>query len=115
MKILTNEEKTILLRIAREAIWAVANEKKPERLTPEDFSSNLQLEAASFVTLTKNGSLRGCIGSLEASQPFVLDVQEHAIAAAFEDFRFPNMQKEEVDDIEIEISRLSPISPLNYA
>lgn len=113
-KILSDDEKRTLLQIARDAIRAVAEGKKPTELALEDFSSNLQQEGASFVTLTKNGKLRGCIGTLEASQPFVLDVQEHAVAAAFQDYRFPDIRKEELDEIDIEISRLSPMVPLKY-
>lgn len=112
--ILSKDEKIELLKIAREAIRAVAAGGSPPELVPGDFSSNLQMEAASFVTLTNHGRLRGCIGTLEASQPLVLDVQEHAVAAAFEDYRFPNIRSEELAEIEIEISRLSPMAPLAY-
>ena len=49
-------------------------------------------QGASFVTLTINGRLRGCIGTLEAYQPLANDVQEHALAAAFRDHRFSPVQ-----------------------
>ena len=113
-RILSEDEKKILLKVAREAIRAVAQGEKPAVLLPEKFSRNLKQEGASFVTLTNKGRLRGCIGSLEASQAFVIDVQEHAVAAAFEDYRFPNIDLDELCDIEIEISRLSPMVPLRY-
>jgi AmmeMemoRadiSam system protein A len=66
------------------------------------------------VTLTIQGRLRGCIGGLQASQPLALDVQEHAAAAASQDYRFPPVTPEEVGQLEIEISRLSPSRELLY-
>jgi AmmeMemoRadiSam system protein A len=77
-------------------------------------SEILQRDGASFVTLTKHGQLRGCIGSLEPRRPLVLDVQENAAAAAFNDPRFPPVRLEELDDLRVEISVLSPPQPLSY-
>ena len=70
--------------------------------------------AAVFVTLTENGKLRGCIGTLEAYQPLILDVQEHAVAAAMEDYRFPDVSENELQLINIEISRLTPVQLVDY-
>jgi AmmeMemoRadiSam system protein A len=67
------------------------------------------------VTLTQEGNLRGCIGALQASQSLALDVQEHAVAAAMEDYRFRPVLPEEVARLEIEISRLSPGKELEYS
>ena len=107
-------EQEILLKIAREALEkSVKGLPLPEimfdRLPPD-----LQQNGASFVTLTKGGRLRGCIGALEAYQPLAADVQEHAVAAALEDFRFPNVQPHELTAIQIEISVLTPREPLTY-
>jgi AmmeMemoRadiSam system protein A len=71
----------------------------------------LKEEAAAFVTLTKDGQLRGCIGYLEAVQPLGVTVQRMAVAAALHDTRFRPVQPEEVKDIHIEISVLSPMVP----
>ena len=57
-------------------------------------SEALQGTGASFVTLTIKGDLRGCIGALEAYQPLAIDVQDHAVAAALEDYRFPQVRVE---------------------
>ena len=62
---------------------------------------------ACFVTLTKNKNLRGCVGSLEPRQELWKDIQENAINAGFHDFRFPPLNKEELNKIKIEISVLS--------
>ena len=67
---------------------------------------------ASFVTLTRHGDLRGCIGSLEAHRPLGLDVRENARAAAFRDPRFMPLSRAEFDDVRVEVSVLSPHEPL---
>jgi AmmeMemoRadiSam system protein A len=67
---------------------------------------------ATFVTLTEDGELRGCIGSLEAPRPLGKDVWENARAAAFQDPRFAPLVREELPRIAIEVSVLSPAVPL---
>ncbi len=74
----------------------------------------LRAEGASFVTLTIDGDLRGCIGALEPYQPLAADVREHAVAAALEDPRFPPVSRDELDRIKIEISRLTLPKRLEY-
>jgi AmmeMemoRadiSam system protein A len=74
----------------------------------------LREPGATFVTLTKDGELRGCVGALEAYQSVVEDVVEHTEAAAFHDFRFPPVRESELPHIRIEISRLTPPVPLEY-
>jgi AmmeMemoRadiSam system protein A len=108
------EDRIFLLELARESITrAVANKPLPD-LNLEKLSTDLQRAGASFVTLTINGRLRGCIGALEAYQPLVEDVREHAAAAAMEDYRFPPVEPGEVASLRIEISRLTPARPLEY-
>jgi hypothetical protein len=86
---LTEEEKGLLLRLARQALeHGVRGQKLPE-LDIKRLSPRLQADGASFITLTKSGELRGCIGALEPYQPLAQDVREHAVAAALEDYRFP--------------------------
>jgi AmmeMemoRadiSam system protein A len=80
-----------------------------------DYSANLQQHGASFVTLTIQGALRGCIGTLEAYQPLVLDVVDHAAAAAIEDYRFSPVSPAEIQMIAIEISILTPPTRLEYS
>ncbi len=64
-------------------------------------------QAAAFVTLKKNGQLRGCIGSLSAYRPLPEDVAENAFSAAFRDHRFNTLTEDEMDEIEISISVLT--------
>jgi AmmeMemoRadiSam system protein B/AmmeMemoRadiSam system protein A len=72
----------------------------------------LQEPGASFITLTRQGELRGCIGSLEAHRPLEIDVRENAVAAAFHDPRFMPLSRGEFDAVRVEVSLLSPSEPL---
>ncbi len=111
---LTPEEKESLLKLARQALTlGVRGDPLPD-LNLEQMPPRLRADGASFVTLTKAGQLRGCIGALEARQPLVLDVQKHAVDAALKDFRFPSVQPDELADIELEISYLTEPRPLEY-
>jgi AmmeMemoRadiSam system protein A len=112
---LTTDEKQTLLRLARQALeLGVRGEKLPP-LDWDSLPSRLRADGASFVTLTERGNLRGCIGTLEAYQPLVEDVREHAIAAALNDYRFPPVQVTELIGISLEISRLTAPVPLEYS
>lgn len=111
---LSDDERRILLHIARDSMErAVRGEALPD-LDLSSLPPALREPGASFVTLTIDGNLRGCIGTLEAYQPLALDVREHAIAAALEDPRFPPVQPSELDRIRIEVSRLTPPRRLEY-
>jgi AmmeMemoRadiSam system protein A len=112
---LTNEERLLLLQIARNAVECAVNRQDLPELEISAMPLRLQEQGASFVTLTQEGNLRGCIGALQASQSLALDVQEHAVAAAMEDYRFGPVLPEEVARLEIEISRLSPGKELEYS
>jgi AmmeMemoRadiSam system protein A len=111
---LTTKERTLLLAQARLSIEAGAHDKPLEPLDLKEFPEKLRKPGVVFVTLTIEGSLRGCVGALEAYQPLVYDVREHALAAAFQDFRFPPVRPDELDNILIEISRLTTPQPLAY-
>jgi hypothetical protein len=69
-------------------------------------------DGATFVTLTQDGRLRGCIGTLEASRPLATDVTENALAAAFRDPRFPAVRRDEWSRTRVEVSLLSRPEPL---
>lgn len=113
---LTDGDKQTLLHLAREAMEHGVHGRKPPPLNYDSLSSHLREQGASFVTLTINhGELRGCIGALEAYQPLVDDVREHAIAAAMEDPRFRPVDETELDKIKIEVSRLTAPHLLEYS
>ena len=111
---LTNEEKQTLLRLARSALEAGVRGAALQSLDLDGMPPRLRAHAASFVTLTTEGELRGCIGALEASQPLARDVCDHAVAAALDDPRFEPVRPEELAGIEIEVSRLTPPQDLEY-
>jgi AmmeMemoRadiSam system protein A len=111
---LSETDKTELLKIAKKAISSAVRGQAPDKINLDSSSAELQAEGASFVTLTKDGKLRGCIGTLEAYQPLVMDVQEHAIAAAQEDYRFNPVSIDEIESLKIEISHLTTLRKLDY-
>ncbi|HOE69907.1 MAG TPA: AmmeMemoRadiSam system protein A [Brevefilum sp.] len=111
---LNQEEQTLLLQIARQSLEnAVLGKPLPE-LDLAQLSPSLVELGASFVTLTIDGRLRGCIGTLEANHPLARDVQVHAVAAGLKDYRFDEVQAAELPLIKIEISVLTTPSPLDY-
>ncbi|MGD2145154.1 MAG: AmmeMemoRadiSam system protein A [Anaerolineae bacterium] len=111
---LSPEEKTVLLQLARESIESVARGQNPPRVDTDAVPKTLQRPGASFVTLNEAGNLRGCVGSLEARRPLVLDVQENGLGAAFRDPRFAPVRLEEVPGLHIEVSVLSEPRRLAY-
>ena len=98
-----------LIRLARSAI---AERLDGEAGTPKQSAPWLTQPGATFVTLTRDDALRGCIGSLEANRPLALDVRENALGAAFRDPRFKPLTREEWADVAVEVSLLSALEPL---
>ena len=97
-----------LLKLARSEIAAKLGHEADAPIQ----ASWLAEPGASFVTLTRQGELRGCIGTLEAHRPLGLDVRENAVAAAFRDPRFMPLTLAEFEEIRVEVSLLSPSEPL---
>ena len=114
---LSADERQTLIDIARRALIEAANAREMQELTLEGLTPRLSSLGTSFVTLTRKGDLRGCIGGLQARYPLAEDVRQHAVAAALQDYRFGPVEPAEVDEIEIEISvlntpqLLTPASP----
>jgi len=103
-------QRTGLLGIARRALGGYLGEGK---IPPEEGArGKLAAPGAAFVTLTKNGRLRGCIGYTEAVAPLFKVVQECAVAAATEDPRFPPVSSNELPSLRVEISVLTPLVPI---
>jgi uncharacterized protein len=82
---------------------------------PEPDADALKEQGAVFVTLTRKGELRGCIGSLEAWRPLDADVRSNARAAAFSDPRFPPLSVEELPTTRVEVSLLTPATPIHFS
>jgi AmmeMemoRadiSam system protein B/AmmeMemoRadiSam system protein A len=103
---LDHDEKQALLKIARETLVAYLEKKEKKDFSPA--SKKLKEPGAAFVTLKNHGRLRGCIGYMEPIEPLWEMIRNRAIDAATRDSRFRPVTKEELKDISIEISVLSP-------
>ena len=101
-----------LLALARQAI-AHRLGRVPAPVVPDDL--RLHERGATFVTLTQDGELRGCIGSLRRARTLGEDVLANAVAAAMEDPRFAPLDADELDTITIEVSLLSEPEFLEFA
>src|SRR5258706_2127928 len=106
-----NDAGTTLVSIARGAIDAALSGKTQ----PLPEAPWLSQAGATFVTLTKNGELRGCIGSLEAARALAADVAQNAYGAAFRDPRFPALSAAEWPLCRVEVSLLSAPKPIAFA
>jgi AmmeMemoRadiSam system protein A len=102
----------VLIPIARATISKTLG--KPHGETAENFPW-LHEKGASFVTLTQNEQLRGCIGTLEAHRPLLIDVKANAHAAAFRDQRFSPLTVAELGHTKIEVSLLSAMQAMAFA
>lgn len=111
---LSHDDQQVCLQIARQSIQYGLENGSALQIITSDYSQHLQQHAASFVTLHKQGQLRGCIGALEAYQPLIKDIAEHAFSAAFQDPRFPRLEKNEYDELEIDISVLGKPEPMKF-
>jgi len=108
---LSADEKKELIRLARQAVELYVTEKKVIAHTTED--PNLLAERGAFVTLKKRGELRGCIGFIEPVASLCETVIRTAIYAASEDNRFTPVTPEELSDLEVEISVLTPLKKID--
>lgn len=111
---LTTDDQKTCLQIARESIKHGLQKSSALQVITSDYSGDLQQNFASFVTLHKNGALRGCIGALQAYQPLINDIAEHAYSAAFQDPRFPALQDNEYEQLDVEISVLGKPEPMTF-
>ena len=99
-----------LLPIARAAISTAVGQPRHA----DETAQWLQEAGACFVTLTQQGELRGCIGSLEARRPLLTDVKANAVAAALQDPRFRPLAAAELIQTEIEVSLLSALQAMVF-
>jgi AmmeMemoRadiSam system protein B/AmmeMemoRadiSam system protein A len=107
------EQRKKLLKIARESIETYLKTGKKLELSEQDPA--LLKDMGAFVTLHKDGQLRGCIGHIVGTQPLYLTVRDMAVEAATGDPRFPAVTLAELKDIEIEVSALSLLEKVDSA
>ena len=107
------KDKKVLLSIARESIKSAIIDTPNEQSHIEISSPELKAKSGAFVTLRTDGKLRGCIGRMVSDVPLHKLVSEMAVSAAKEDPRFSHIQLSELEDIEIDISVLSPLQKID--
>ena len=100
-----------VLDIAKKSIVSAIS---GEEFIPRDIPSVLTQYGASFVTLKRNGQLRGCIGSVYPTKPLILDLIDNARNAAFQDPRFEPLSPEELANLDVTVSILSSIERINF-
>lgn len=107
---LTDEQKERLLKIARNTVETYIIDGQKPLISNED--PVLNDKRGAFVTLHKNNQLRGCIGNIVSNRELFLTIRDMAIEASTGDLRFPRVSKDELKDIDIEISVLSPLKKI---
>jgi AmmeMemoRadiSam system protein A len=113
MATITDEDRSVLLKLARSTIEAELI-KGVKVIRPEEITPALKENRGCFVTLHKDGALRGCIGTIGAIKPLVISVEENAFNAAFRDPRFCSLEEKELENINIEVSVLSIPQELSF-
>ncbi len=111
---LSDDLRRSLLNVAARSIMIGLRSQQRPKLDLETFHADLRQPGASFITLTMDGRLRGCIGSLEARRPLVADVAANAYASAFEDRRFKVLSHDEFGRVLLSISVLSEPAALRF-
>jgi len=106
--IVNDGDRPLLLGWVRLVIECHLKGTVPEAPDLSDYPS-----CGAFVTIHKNGSLRGCIGYTISQDPLEDTLRDAALSAAFRDPRFPPLQEEELPEIDLEISLLSPPEPVD--
>jgi len=117
--LLTPEKGRLLVTLARSTLMEAFGLPLPpadaDRMRSALSDASFQVPSATFVTLKRKGQLRGCIGTLSASDPLAEGVRRNAVNAAFHDPRFPPLTKKELEQVEVEVSVLSEPRPLPFS
>ncbi|OGT19968.1 MAG: AMMECR1 domain-containing protein [Gammaproteobacteria bacterium RBG_16_57_12] len=115
IRVYSEEQRRLLMHVAYQSIEYGLTYGEPLPVNPESFDISLRMQRACFVTLEIDHTLRGCIGSLAATQALIVGVAHNAYAAAFNDPRFPPLGPIEHNRISLHISVLSSPQPLPCA
>jgi len=107
---LQKQDKKKLLMLARSSIEDKLLNRKTSGLVP--VQETLHQHAGVFVSVYVAKSLRGCLGHFETAKPLWKETSELAVSAAFRDYRFPAISKNELNDLSIEISIIYPMVPI---
>ncbi|MBW1878692.1 MAG: AmmeMemoRadiSam system protein B [Deltaproteobacteria bacterium] len=107
-RLVSEEAATALLELARKSLVHWFEVGRPLDVDPSTLPEDATRELGAFVTLTKHGALRGCIGEIKARRPVWKAVTSRAVDAAIHDGRFPPVSAEELPELEVEVSLLGP-------
>jgi len=110
---LSEQHQQILMQVAKDAIQYGLQHGQPQSVDINDFPPELSPTRATFVTLKIDDQLRGCIGTLTAHAPLVIDIADNAYSAAFKDPRFPPVTQAEFDSLQYHISILTEPEPMS--
>lgn len=113
LEIISAEAGRQALQVARKSLEQFVRDQTLFRPVIEDLPKELQKAGASFITLTRKGTLRGCMGHTDALYPLAEDIARNATAAS-RDFRFPPVNEVEMADIRLEVTVLTPLVHLAY-
>jgi AmmeMemoRadiSam system protein A len=111
-EMISDKDRQVLLNMARDAIVSRLSGKQQGTLGDDKLSPALLQRAGVFVSLYKQGKLRGCIGRFSTDNPLYLLVKEIAVSSALHDHRFSPLRTEEIPSIKIEISVLTPLKKI---
>ncbi|MBD3156131.1 MAG: AmmeMemoRadiSam system protein B [Candidatus Aenigmarchaeota archaeon] len=111
---LKREDQEFLLNLSRKTIDNYLKNGSKPKLNRREISQELKKPSGCFVTLFKEGQLRGCVGCIFSEKELYQSIIENTINAAFKDARFPPVTEDEIDDIKIEISILSDPKELSF-
>jgi AmmeMemoRadiSam system protein A len=103
-----------LLAAAAQAIEFALKHGRAPKISVDDVPRELQQHRATFVTLTLNNRLRGCVGTLSPRQPLIADTAANGYAAAFHDPRFPALMPSENERINLSVTLLGPETELSF-
>jgi uncharacterized protein len=105
----TDDQRRALVDVARRAVHGSVTGARIEAPA----AMELPPASGAFVTLKKHGELRGCIGTLECRSPLPEEVARVAVSAAREDPRFEAVRASELNDLDVEVSVLGPLEPID--
>jgi len=106
---LSDDDKRYLLKLVHDTITEYISKGTTLEVDDSDLSTALKSQCGAFVTLSKDHKLRGCIGRFDPDEPLWKVVRSMAISAATKDYRFSPVLPSEINQLEIEISVLTPL------
>ena len=111
---LSEKYQQTIIDIAFKSIKCGIENRKPLEVDLKNLPPEFNTNGSCFVTIEKNGDLRGCIGSIIAYRPLAVDIAENAYASAFRDKRFPQLDAGELSQITISVSLLTPYEEMSF-